>query len=65
MSKTFITYLLPKSGWKSPRFGANVVSRKGAWFVSALEVLQSGPDDDLANFHVGRLFDGVSDRASD
>jgi len=28
MSKTLITYLLPKSGWKSPRIGANVTSRK-------------------------------------
>jgi hypothetical protein len=30
MSKTLITYLLPKSSWKSPRIGANVTSRKGA-----------------------------------
>jgi hypothetical protein len=29
-SLSIITYLLPKSGWKSPRIGANVTSRKGA-----------------------------------
>jgi hypothetical protein len=30
MSKTLITYLLPKSGWESPRIGANVTRGKAA-----------------------------------
>src|SRR4029077_20503100 len=30
-----------------------------------LEVLGSGPDDDLVDFHVGPLLDGVSDGARD
>jgi len=32
---------------------------------SALEILRRGPDDDLVDFHLGRLLDGVSDRARD
>src|SRR5712675_3124042 len=32
---------------------------------SASEVLRRGPDDDLVDFHVGWLLDGVSDCARD
>src|SRR5262245_3747240 len=32
---------------------------------STLQLLRRGPDDDLVDFHLGRLFDGVSDRARD
>jgi hypothetical protein len=28
-----------------------------------LEILRRGPDDNLVDFHRGRLLDGVSDRA--
>src|ERR1700732_5237215 len=31
----------------------------------ALEVLRSGPDDDLVDFHLGWLLDGVRDGACD
>ena len=31
---------------------------------STLEVLRGGPDDDLVDFHLGQLLDGVSDRAA-
>src|SRR6476646_5205354 len=64
-SKTLIAYLLPKSGWKSRRIEANVTSRKGASFASALELERCGPNDDFADFDLAWLLDGVSDRACD
>src|SRR5713101_3745478 len=53
-----------RSSWR-PSAPNEKPSRKGAWFAFALEVLRSGPDDDLVDFHVSWLLDGVSDRARD
>src|SRR6266849_5987800 len=53
-----------RSSWR-PSAPHEKPPRKGAWFAFALEVLRSGPDDDLVDFHVGWLLDGVSDGASD
>ncbi len=36
-----------------------------AEFISALKVLRCGPDDDLVDFHVGWLLDGVGDCSRD
>src|ERR1700686_2575917 len=44
---------------------ARETSKKGCMVAFALEVLRSGPDDDLVDFHVGWLLDGVSDGARD
>src|SRR4029077_8655506 len=65
MSKTLITYLLPKSGWKSPRSGANVTSIEGAEFASALELRRWGPKYNLPDFGLGWVPDCVRGRACD
>src|SRR5205814_7290210 len=39
--------------------------RKRCTVCLALEVLRDGPDDNLVDFYVGWLLDGVSDGASD
>src|SRR5262249_45235264 len=34
-------------------------------FMARSEILRRGPDDDLVDFHLSRLLDGVSDGARD